>query len=270
MAEPMIQVDNLTYRYDLRQQKQTISSVSFTVEKGEWVAIVGRNGSGKSTLAHLLVGLRMPQAGTVSICGQTLAEETKWDIRRKVGIVFQNPDNQFIGTTVQDDVAFGLENLNMDFNEMKKRVEKALKMVGMYDHRLDDPSRLSGGQKQRVAIAGALVLEPEILIFDESFVMIDPKSRRELLVMMQQLKEQNHLTVLSITHDMNEAQDADRMIVLDEGQIKNIGTPKEIFTNERHLTPPFSEQLRRTLERRGADVPETYMSQEEMMCWLWK
>jgi len=227
MPTPIIEVENLTFRYDKRLKAETLSDVSFTIEKGEWVAIVGQNGSGKSTLAQLLVGLLDPQSGHISIAGQVMNDESKWEIRRHIGMVFQNPDNQFIGTTVQDDVAFSLENLNMPYDEMKSRIDQALEMVGLYELRLHDPSRLSGGQKQRVAIAGVLALNPDVLILDEAFVMLDPKSRRELLETLQQLKKEKELTIISITHDMNEAASADRLLMMRTGQIVNSGPPQE-------------------------------------------
>ena len=190
MQTPMIEVEHLTFRYDQRVETETLSDVSLTIEKGEWVSIVGNNGSGKSTLARVLVGLLTPESGQVLIAGQELNDESKWDIRSKMGMVFQNPDNQFIGTSVQDDVAFSLENLNMSHDEMKSRVDKPLKWLD-YPLRFHDPSRLSGGQKQRVAIAGVLALNPDVLVLDEAFVMLDPRSRRELLELLQAL---NHKT----------------------------------------------------------------------------
>lgn len=267
---PSIEVNNLTYRYDLRTETKALLSVSFTVHQGEWLAIIGNNGSGKSTLAQLLTGLLEPQQGSIFIADMEMTEKSKWEIRNRIGVVFQNPENQFIGSTVQDDVAFGLENLNMDYKEMKKRVNEALKMVGLFEYRLYDPSHLSGGQKQRVAIAGALAMKPDVLILDEAFVMLDPRSRRELLETIHELKVSADLTVVSITHDMTEVEAADRVVVLDNGQVTNIGKPSEIFTQEKELTPPLGEKLRRALAKRGANVPQSYMSREEMMCWLWK
>lgn len=267
---PIVEVKNITFRYDIRNPENVLSSVSFSIQKGEWVAIIGNNGSGKSTLAGIILGLLKPEKGTVFIDGVELNDESKWLLRKKVGIVFQNPDNQFIGTTVQDDVAFGLENLNVPYDEMKKRVDDALHMVDMYQFRKADPSRLSGGQKQRVAIAGLLALQPEILILDEAFVMLDPKSRKDLLQTLRKLKREHHLTILSITHDMNEAASSDRIIVLKNGQIKTIGTAEEVFRNELDVQAPFIEQLRRTLQQKGCNVPDSFMSEYEMVEWLCK
>ncbi|KIO62747.1 energy-coupling factor transporter ATPase [Caldibacillus thermoamylovorans] len=269
-TNPIIEVKDVSFRYDLRNSAETLSSINFSVQKGEWVAIIGNNGSGKSTLAGILLGLYKPQFGSVTIAGYELNEETKWEIRKRMGIVFQNPDNQFIGSTVEDDVAFGLENLNMPYEQMKMRVYEALHMVDMDDYRHADPTRLSGGQKQRVAIAGLLALQPEILLLDEAFVMLDPKSRKDLLKTLQKLKSRHQLTIISITHDMNEAASSDRIIVLKNGTISSIGTPKEVFSKELDFEAPFTEKLRRILQMNGRNVPNTYMSEEEMVEWLWK
>lgn len=270
MPTPIIEVENLTFRYDKRMEKETLSDVSFSINKGEWVAIVGHNGSGKSTLAQMLVGLLVPQSGRIQIAGRELNENTKWLLRQQIGMVFQNPDNQFIGTTVQDDVAFSLENLNMSYREMKERIDRALEIVGLSPLRNHDPSRLSGGQKQRVAIAGVLALEPEVLILDEAFVMLDPRSRRELLQTLQDLQKKHTITIISITHDMNEAASADRILLMKSGKMVSEGTPSEVFTQEVDLEPPFSEQLRRMLVKRNRPVPNGFVTEEEMVRWLCK
>ena len=270
MQTPIIEVENLTFQYDKRLESETLSNVSFTIEKGEWVSIVGKNGSGKSTLAQLLVGLLVPKSGRIMIAGKELNDESKWEIRRKMGMVFQNPDNQFIGTSVQDDVAFSLENLNMPYDDMQSRIDEALEMVGLSHFRFHDPSRLSGGQKQRVAIAGVLALQPDILILDEAFVMLDPRSRRELLDSLRLLKQSTELTLISITHDMNEAAAADRILMIQSGRIVNSGSPRKVFNEEPELEPPFAEKLRRTLMKRNREVPKAYMTEEEMVQWLWK
>jgi energy-coupling factor transport system ATP-binding protein len=270
MQAPIIEVEHLTFRYDQRVKTETLSDVSLTIEKGEWVAIVGQNGSGKSTLARMLVGLLTPESGRIIIAGQELNDDSKWELRRRIGMVFQNPDNQFIGTSVQDDVAFSLENLNMPYDEMKLRVDRAIEMVGLSSHKLHDPSHLSGGQKQRVAIAGVLALNPDVLVLDEAFVMLDPRSRRELLQTVQELNQKQDITILSITHDMNEAASADRILMMKHGKIVNSGPPKEVFSEEKELEPPFAEKLRRALLKRNRNVPDQYMSEEEMVQWLWK
>lgn len=270
MKNPIIIVDQLTFQYDLRKETNILKNLSFTVKQGEWLAIIGHNGSGKSTLAQLLIGLLTPRSGKIQIGDMEMNEFTKWEIRKKVGLVFQNPDHQFIGTTVQDDIAFGLENINMSYQKMKVRVDLALKMVGMTEFRLHDPSRLSGGQKQRVAIAGILALQPDVLILDEAFVMLDPRSRRGLMKTLRHLQRTQNLTIISITHDMNEAAAANRMIMLKDGEIIHDSTPQAIFEYEQSLVPPFAEQLRRTLIGAGKNVPQTYMSDDEMVNWICK
>lgn len=270
MVKPILEVDNVTFRYDKRVDVKTLSNVTLHAQKGEWIALVGNNGSGKSTLSQLLIGLLAPDQGRIHIDGIELNEETKWKVRQNIGLVFQNPDNQFIGTTVQDDVAFGLENLNIEYEEMGLRVDQALKMVGMEQYRLYDPSRLSGGQKQRVAIAGLLALRPSIIVLDEALVMLDPLSRRELLATLHHLKESEQITIISITHDMEEAAEADRVLVMKAGSIVNSGTPSEVFKTEKELQPPFVEQIRRSLLEKGRAVPQQYMTEKELVDWLWK
>ncbi|MBD8071439.1 energy-coupling factor transporter ATPase [Bacillus sp. PS06] len=270
MVTPIVEVEAITFKYDHRVESDVLTDVSFTVAKGEWLAIVGHNGSGKSTLARLLVGIVDAQQGQIRIAGHVLNEQSKWDIRQHIGMVFQNPDNQFIGTTVQDDVAFGLENINMPYQEMKKRVDEALEAVNLTSLRLHDPSRLSGGQKQRVALAGILALRPSILVLDEAFVMLDPKSRRDLLETLQQLRRAHNLTILSITHDMNEAAVSDRVLMLNTGRIERCGSPSEVFSYELELMPPLTERLRRELKERNRRVPDFYMTEDEMVQWLWK
>ncbi|MET1248900.1 energy-coupling factor transporter ATPase [Sporolactobacillus sp. STCC-11] len=268
MKDLMIDVENVTFRYDRREQTDALSSVSFKVEKGEWLSVIGNNGAGKSTLAALLIGLIQPSKGTIHINGVALDEESKWTIRRNAGIVFQNPDNQFIGATVQDDVAFGLENLNMPVDEMQVRVTEALETVGLLDYRTADPTQLSGGQKQRVAIAGVLALRPDLLILDEAFVMLDPRSRRELLATLKRLKAERDVTILSITHDMNEAAASDRILVLKQGHVARSDTPAHIFSEETELAAPFSERLRRLLLNKGRRAPESYRTESEWVQWL--
>ena len=230
----VIRVQHLNYTYPEAKQ-QALTDVSFDVAKGEWLAIIGHNGSGKSTLAKNLNGLLAPESGTVQVAGMTLSEETVWDIRAKVGIVFQNPDNQFVGATVADDVAFGLENRGVPRPEMIKRVDEALDRVGMTAFADREPARLSGGQKQRVAIAGIVAQRPEIIILDESTSMLDPAGRQEVLGVIRELKDELGLTVLSITHDIDEAAEAHRIILLNDGKINEIGTPSEIFSHGMEL-----------------------------------
>lgn len=269
----VIHVQHLNYTYP-EAKRQALTDVSFDVAKGEWLAIIGHNGSGKSTLAKNLNGLLAPESGTVEVAGMTLSEETVWDIRAKVGIVFQNPDNQFVGATVADDVAFGLENRGVPRDDMIRRVDEALKRVGMTAFADREPARLSGGQKQRVAIAGIIAQRPEIIILDESTSMLDPAGRQEVLGVIRELKDELGLTVLSITHDIDEAASAHRIILLNDGKINEIGTPSEIFAQGTDLLRlgldvPYSERLKDALIQRGVTMPEAYLDNERLVDYLW-
>lgn len=271
----LITLENIMYRYNNDQENNILDDVSFTIEKGEWVTIIGANGSGKSTLVKTLNGLNVPQNGNVIIDGLALNEENIWAIRQKVGMVFQNPDNQFVGSTVADDVAFGLENIGMPRDEMIVKIDQALEQVGMQNFKMHEPARLSGGQKQRVAIAGILALAPDIIVLDEATSMLDPKGRAEVLATVQAIKEQNNLTVISITHDLNEAAQADRIFVMEKGQIKYENKPEEIFKLGDHLVElglnvPFVEQLKTALITRGLELPDEYMTEERLVEYLWK
>lgn len=271
----LITLENIMYRYNNDQENNILDDVSFTIEKGEWVTILGANGSGKSTLVKTLNGLNVPQNGNVIIDGLALNEENIWAIRQKVGMVFQNPDNQFVGSTVADDVAFGLENIGMPRDEMIVKIDQALEQVGMQKFKMHEPARLSGGQKQRVAIAGILALAPDIIVLDEATSMLDPKGRAEVLTTVQAIKEQNNLTVISITHDLNEAAQADRIFVMEKGQIKYENKPEEIFKLgddlvELGLNVPFVEQLKTALITRGLELPDEYMTEERLVEYLWK
>lgn len=270
----VIRVQHLNYTYPEAKQ-QALTDVSFDVAKGEWLAIIGHNGSGKSTLAKNLNGLLAPESGTVQVAGMTLSEETVWDIRAKVGIVFQNPDNQFVGATVADDVAFGLENRGVPRPEMIKRVDEALDRVGMTAFADREPARLSGGQKQRVAIAGIVAQRPEIIILDESTSMLDPAGRQEVLGVIRELKDELGLTVLSITHDIDEAAHADNVIVINDGKLVEMGQPDQVFNNAEKLIQlglnvPFAEQLKVKLAQRGIKVPTTYETMDGMVDWIWQ
>ncbi|MFD0898304.1 energy-coupling factor ABC transporter ATP-binding protein [Loigolactobacillus binensis] len=272
----IIEVEHLNFRYPLTEGRPALNDVNLTIEQGEWVAIIGHNGSGKSTLAKSLDGLLPLSAdsGTIRVAGMKLTEDSVWDIRRQIGMVFQNPDNQFVGATVEDDVAFGLENIGLPRDEMLTRVKNALARVRMTDFADKEPARLSGGQKQRVAIAGIIALQPQIIILDESTSMLDPNGRIEVLNTVQELKEQENLTVLSITHDIDEAANANRIVVLDDGEIKESGTPAEIFQYgerliELGLDVPYAERLKAALRKRGAAVPTEYLTEEGLVDWLW-
>ncbi|NLB99537.1 MAG: energy-coupling factor transporter ATPase, partial [Lactobacillales bacterium] len=200
--EEIVQLNNISFSYSEEDLRPALNNVSLSINRGEWIAVIGPNGSGKSTLAKTINGLIEADAGEVIIGGTKLTEESVWDVRRKVGMVFQNPDNQFVGSTVQDDVAFGLENIGVPREEMHERVANAVKVVNMADFMDKEPARLSGGQKQRVAIAGIIALAPDIIILDEATTMLDPKGRREVIETIQQLKKEQNLTVISITHDI--------------------------------------------------------------------
>ena len=215
----IIEIKNLSFAYDEASQQKTLSQIDLTIEQGQWVALIGHNGSGKSTLAKLLDGLLTPTEGTITVAGLPLNEENIWAIRDQIGMVFQNPDNQFVGADVEGDVAFGLENRGVPYEQMHQRVQEALEAVNMQAFAKHEPVRLSGGQKQRVAIAGVLAIRPQIVIFDESTSMLDPEGRAELVALMQHLNKEEGFTVISITHDIDEAALADRIIVLEQGKV---------------------------------------------------
>ncbi|WP_338752627.1 energy-coupling factor ABC transporter ATP-binding protein [Bacillus sp. FJAT-52991] len=273
MKEPIISIEHVYFQYP-EQADYALEDISLNVYRGEWLAIVGHNGSGKSTLAKMLNGLHYPQKGSVTIGGTLLEEEQVWEIRKRLGMVFQNPDNQFVGTTVQDDVAFGLENNGIPYAAMKERVQDSLQKVGMLDFLNQEPHHLSGGQKQRVAIAGVIALQPEIILLDEATSMLDPRGREEVLQTVRQLNEEQHLTVISITHDLEEAARADRIIVLNQGAVHTVGTPKEIFQMNEELIQlgldvPFSVKLSDKLRSQGFSIQQNYLTEEELVRELW-
>ncbi|MCM2535500.1 energy-coupling factor ABC transporter ATP-binding protein [Neobacillus pocheonensis] len=273
MKKPVVSLDGVSFQYE-SQERYALHNVSFKIYEGEWLAIVGHNGSGKSTMAKLLNGLQFPQQGEITVCDMKLTEESIWDIRKQLGMVFQNPDNQFVGTTVQDDVAFGLENHGIPRDDMVLRVEDSLKKVKM-DHFLNqEPHHLSGGQKQRVAIAGVLALRPSIIILDEATSMLDPRGREEVLETVRNLKDEKRLTVISITHDLEEAAKADRIIVMNKGEVYREGTPEEIFSMDNELIQlgldiPFSVKMSKAFRQKGMDFSKHYLSEEELVKELW-
>ena len=274
LNQTIIELEDIHYRYHEDDAREALAGVSLEIRRGEWLAIIGHNGSGKSTLAKVMNGLIEANKGSVVVNGKVLTEETVFDARRTVGMVFQNPDNQFVGTTVEDDIAFGLENIGLPREEMLERVTKVLDMVKMSDFRTKEPARLSGGQKQRVAIAGVTALEPEVIILDEATSMLDPKGRFEVISTIQKLHKEKKITVISITHDLDEAAQADRVVLMEQGQIQQIGTPKEIFKLgsklvEKGLDVPFAEKLIEALRERGMNVPEEYFDEEGLVEWLW-
>lgn len=274
LSQTIIELENIHYRYHEDDAREALAGVSLEIRRGEWLAIIGHNGSGKSTLAKVMNGLIEANTGSVVVNGKVLTEETVFEARRTVGMVFQNPDNQFVGTTVEDDIAFGLENIGLPREEMLERVTKVLDMVKMSEFRTKEPARLSGGQKQRVAIAGVTALEPEVIILDEATSMLDPKGRLEVISTIQKLHKEKKITVISITHDLDEAAQADRVVLMEQGQIQQIGTPKEIFKLgsklvEKGLDVPFAEKLIEALRERGINVPEEYLDEEGLVEWLW-
>ncbi|NIB96828.1 MULTISPECIES: energy-coupling factor ABC transporter ATP-binding protein [Streptococcus] len=270
----IIDVKNLSFRYKESQEYYDVKGITFHVKRGEWLSIVGHNGSGKSTTVRLIDGLLEAESGEIVIDGQRLTEENVWNIRRQIGMVFQNPDNQFVGATVEDDVAFGLENQGLSRQEMKKRVEEALDLVGMLDFKKREPARLSGGQKQRVAIAGVVALRPAILILDEATSMLDPEGRRELIETVQGIRKDYDMTVISITHDLEEVAMSDRVLVMKKGEIESTSSPRELFSrndlDQIGLDDPFANQVKYSLSQNGYDLPENYLTESELEDKLWE
>ena len=270
----IIDVKNLSFRYKESQEYYDVKDITFHVKRGEWLSIVGHNGSGKSTTVRLIDGLLEAESGEIVIDGQRLTEENVWNIRRQIGMVFQNPDNQFVGATVEDDVAFGLENQGLSRQEMKKRVEEALDLVGMLDFKKREPARLSGGQKQRVAIAGVVALRPVILILDEATSMLDPEGRRELIETVKGIRKDYDMTVISITHDLEEVAMSDRVLIMKKGSIESTSSPRELFSrndlDQIGLDDPFANQLKHSLSQNGYDLPENYLTESELEDKLWE
>lgn len=271
--ENIIEVRNLKYKYDSESENYTLNDVSFQVKKGEWLSIVGHNGSGKSTTVRLIDGLLEAESGDIIISGDKLTAENVWEKRRQIGMVFQNPDNQFVGATVEDDVAFGLENQGLDYDLMVERVQQALEFVGMQDFKEREPARLSGGQKQRVAVAGVVALRPDIIILDEATSMLDPEGRLDLIQTVKKIKDSNQLTVISITHDLDEIALSDRVLVMKEGQVESTATPRELFSREDleelGLDQPFVNQVKVALRQSGLSLPDSYLTEKELQDQLW-
>ena len=271
--ENIIEVRNLKYKYDSESENYTLNDVSFQVKKGEWLSIVGHNGSGKSTTVRLIDGLLEAESGDIIISGDKLTAENVWEKRRQIGMVFQNPDNQFVGATVEDDVAFGLENQGLAYDLMVERVQQALELVGMQDFKEREPARLSGGQKQRVAVAGVVALRPDIIILDEATSMLDPEGRLDLIQTVKKIKDSNQLTVISITHDLDEIALSDRVLVMKEGQVESTATPRELFSREDleelGLDQPFVNQVKAALCQSGLPLPDSYLTEKELQDQLW-
>lgn len=269
-----VQVKHLNYSYT--GEVDALKDVSLDIERGKFISVVGHNGCGKSTLAKLLIGLYKPtnEEAEILIDGLPLNKKTLSSIRQHMALVFQNPDNQFIGATVEDDIAFGLENRCVKHMDMQGIIDEVAKEVGMIDYLKKEPSMLSGGQKQRVAIAGALALNPDIIIFDESTSMLDPKGKKDIRELILKMREKNRdLTIISITHDIEEAYESDEVIVMSKGEIVSSGSPKEVLNNktlmqEAGLDIPFILQLKEKLNERGVDVPSVDNIDElvEVLC----
>nr|WP_314771219.1 energy-coupling factor transporter ATPase [uncultured Peptostreptococcus sp.] len=270
--ENIIKVDNLIFEYTSDETTyRAIDDFNLDIKKGEFVAIIGHNGSGKSTLSKNLNAILVPTSGDINIKGMnTKDEKYLWDIRQTAGMVFQNPDNQIVATIVEEDVAFGCENLGIPPQEIRLRVDEALKNVDMYDLRERQPHLLSGGQKQRVAIAGIIAMRPECIIFDEATAMLDPSGRQEVMNTIKRLNKEYNITVLHITHFMEEAVEADRVIVMEKGKLALEGTPREVFSNvtrlkEIGLDVPYMTELAHLLKKDGLDIRDNILTVDEMV-----
>lgn len=271
----IITVNNLFFKYDSNQTHYQLENVSFHVKQGEWLSIIGHNGSGKSTTVRLIDGLLEAESGQIIIDGQELTEDNVWELRHKIGMVFQNPDNQFVGATVEDDVAFGLENKGIPLKDMKERVGQALDLVGMSEFKMREPARLSGGQKQRVAIAGAVAMRPQVIILDEATSMLDPEGRLELIRTIRAIRQKYNLTVISITHDLDEVALSDRVIVMKNGKVESTSTPKALFGRGNRLISlgldvPFTSRLMAALAANGLDIGIEYLTEKELEEQLWE
>ena len=278
--EKMIRIENLTFEYshtdegeEQNQSQVVLKNLNLEIEKGSFTAILGRNGSGKSTLAKNMNGLLLPSGGAVYVKNwSTQDPEHIWDVRQAAGMVFQNPDNQLVSSIVEDDVAFGPENLGIDPIEIRARVDKSLDAVNMGRFRKKSPHMLSGGQKQRIAIAGVVAMKPECIIFDEATAMLDPKGRDEIMQIVKELHDEG-ITVVCITHFMDEAVRADRIVVLEEGEILIDGTPREVFCQEEllakaNLDLPLAVNLASRLRKRGIDVPDNIINVEGLVDYI--
>ena len=273
MTENILEFQNVSFRYEGSSEKEqlplAVRDVSFSVKKGDFVAILGHNGSGKSTLAKLSNSILLPESGKVLVNGMDTADESlSYDIRRTVGVVFQNPDNQIVASVVEEDVAFGPENLGVPPEEIRKRVDNALKAVGMYEYRKHEPHKLSGGQKQRVAIAGMIAMLPECLVLDEPTAMLDPRGRKEVMDTILKLNREMGMTVVFITHFMEEAVRASRVIVMDNAEILMDGTPREVFRQADRvkaagLDVPKPAELARALQKKGVPMPDDILTASE-------
>ncbi len=269
----IIEFENVSFRYEADEEGQVlplaVKNVSLGIEEGSFVAVLGHNGSGKSTLAKLTNAINIPESGKVTVNGLDTRDENNTDeIRRTVGMVFQNPDNQIVATIVEDDVAFGPENLGVEPGEIRRRVDDALKAVNMYEFRNSEPYKLSGGQKQRVAIAGVIAMQTRCIVLDEPTAMLDPNGRKEVLATIKRLNRERGITVVLVTHFMDEAVQADRVVVIDGGEVYLDGTPREVFSKADELIAvgldvPQATQLAKALKAQGVDIPTDILNEEE-------
>lgn len=266
----ILKAENVSFSYD--QKNYAVKNVSLSVNEGEYLAVIGHNGSGKSTLARLFNALLTPTAGSITVDGYSTADKDKaalFEIRKRVGVVFQNPDNQLVASIVEDDVAFGPENIGIKREEIGERIDYALKAVGMEEFRKSSPTRLSGGQKQRIAIAGVLALKPRILVLDESTAMLDPQGRKEILSVVKKLNREEKVAVIAITHYMEEVLAADRVAVINDGEIAITGTPAEIFSRMKEIKAmglelPLAAYIAEKLREKGFDIPSSVMTEEDL------
>ena len=276
MDNAMIKCINVSYKYirnteNGTEEKYALKNVNLNVNKGEFLVVLGHNGSGKSTIAKHMNALLTPTEGTVIVDGIDTHDEDKiWDVRAKAGMVFQNPDNQLVATIVEEDVAFGPENLGIEPSEIRRRVDDSLEKVGMSEYKSHAPHLLSGGQKQRIAIAGILAIQPECIIFDEPTAMLDPSGRKEVMKTIKELNEKHGITIVLITHYMDEAAQADRIVVIDEGKVKMEGTPREIFPQvklmkEIGLDVPQVTELAYELKKEGIHINPKILNVDEMV-----
>jgi energy-coupling factor transport system ATP-binding protein len=268
----IIEIRDLKFKYN--SGAEALKGVSLDVFEGEWLSIIGHNGSGKSTLSKLIAGLLPLEHGTIKVDGIELNYDSVYDVRSKLGIVFQNPDNQFVGSTVEDDIAFGLENIGVKREEMIDRITQFSNKVRMNEFLKREPHLLSGGQKQRVAIAGVLAMHPKIIILDEATSMLDPIGRKEIIETIHDLYENDHITIISITHDLEEAANSDRMIVLNDGLIEMVGTPREVFKNTKRLEEigldiPFSIKVADELKKRDIQIDDI-LTESELVEKIWQ
>lgn len=262
---------SFTYDEDEKESRLILKNINLKVSRGEFIAVLGRNGSGKSTLAKLANAVFLPTEGSLFVDGtDTKNTDNEFEIRKKIGVVLQNPDNQIVASIVEEDVAFGPENLGIEPTEIRRRVDEALKTVGMYDYRLHEPHKLSGGQKQRVAIAGIIAMMPDCIILDESTAMLDPKGRREVMTAIKKLNSEFGMTVIFITHLMNEAAEADRIVILDKGSIAADGSPYEVFSDKKLLYDcglglPDAAAIAEQLRKKGVALPGDIFTEKQLI-----